>query len=78
MKIISNMNCLSLVNKPTSYSGQDIIVRDVTKDVKWKCEVPTVIPSTFLWITPCYKNPTIHEPSSNKKPPMWCPCNLGQ
>lgn len=42
------MNCLSLVNKPTSYSGQDIIVRDVTKDVKWKCEVPTVIPSTFL------------------------------
>jgi hypothetical protein len=48
MKIISNMNCLSLVKKLTSCSGQDTIVRGATKDVKWKCEVPTIIPSASL------------------------------
>jgi hypothetical protein len=39
MKIISNMNCLSLVKKLTSCSRQDIIARDATNNNPYNLEL---------------------------------------
>lgn len=47
-KIISNRSYLSLVKKLTSCNKQDIMVMDITKHVKWKCEVPTINPFASL------------------------------